>query len=127
METGPRPRAVKVGSGARLRLRAGLQAGALCGGWEDTLAVHSAGGSGRLLRWAAERTLDTRSCWRSWKEKASSTRPRGWREAASQGERRLWPFSSRGPRLSEDSRDRDEEAEAGLWHLEASLDGGEWE
>lgn len=108
----------------------GLQAEGLCGGWEDTLAVHSAGGSGRLLRWAAEWTLDTRSCWRSWKEKASSTRPRGWREAASQGERRLWPFSTRGPRLSEESRVRglgDEEAEAGLCPLEASLDGGEWE
>lgn len=65
-----------------------------------TLAFHSAGGSGSILRWAAERRLEAIECWMSWWAKASSTRPSGWRAAASQGVGGLRPFSSQNTCLS---------------------------
>lgn len=70
------------------------------GGSYATLAFHSAGGSGSILRWAAERRLDAIECCKSCSAKASSTRPSGWRDAASHGVGGLRPFSRQSTCLS---------------------------
>lgn len=74
-----------------------------------------------------------RLCWRFWKAKASSTRPRGCREAASQGIRGLRPFSSQDVCLTGVVVEAlagglgEEEAEADFWPVGGTLAGGERE
>lgn len=65
--------------------------------------------------------------------KASSTRPRGCREAASQGEGGLWPLSSQDVCLAGGVVEAwagglgEEEAEAVFWLVDGGLAGGERE
>lgn len=104
----------------------------LCGAWYDEQAFHSAVGSGSFLRWAARRMFVAKLWWRFWRQNASSTRPRGCREAASQGMMGLRPFSSQdvwlvGGAVEARAWGFWEAADTDCWPMDGTLARGERE